>query len=422
MDTPARVAAREHQRIAATRRGRILVGRQLLSHLEVELLIQVELHPPRKRRVGLLVLDVLRERRDGVVGPDLRRRPDRYRAASNPRETRPATLFERFPVDALEVARLFDERPRHLLVVGRPERAILREAVVEIRERPLVSMAVPVARDTPLLRAFLQRHRQTRQDLPVRFRLVVRGRLLARVDERHERSHPLVLGALVPGGDRQDIVGVEGGRGHAPVERHHVVQLGPEFLEHQRIGAHPAQRVAPVHEHHPRVVAGLGPHVLPTLGQRFLEHLANRALQVGIPFLERLARLEQSPVHVPEDRPRAAEAAPRREHPSAALVDDHLVGVACDAEAHVVDEGLADDQETLRYWERRKRELFQAVLRQEGKADEPASLLAVLPRQREDQRLCPLDQVAVIILAEVARRNGARCLRPRDAPREIPNE
>jgi hypothetical protein len=202
VDAPAGVAAAQRERVAPSGRRRVLVGRELLSHLQVEILVQVELDPSREGRIGLLVDHVVGERRDRVVGPDLGRGSDGDDALAHPAEAGPAALLELAPVDLPEVARQLDQGTRDLVVVGGTELAAGRERVVQTLEAPLAPGPVPELRDAPGRRPCIDGPRQERADLPVRLRLIEGRRLLAGVDERHEGRHPLVLGPLVPGGDR----------------------------------------------------------------------------------------------------------------------------------------------------------------------------------------------------------------------------
>ncbi len=172
---------------------------------------------------------------------------------------------------------------------------------------------------------------------------------------------------------------------------------------------------------HARVVARLRPDVLPALGERLVEHLADGPLQMGVPLLELVARLEQAAVHVPEER--AADLLAGLEALAAALVDDHLVGVAGEPQPRLVD-AAAEPWMSMRTGRSNieSTKLVEPVVHEEREADEAAALLAEVPGEREDQGLRALDQVAVVVLGEVAGRHHRRGLGAREAAREVADQ
>ena len=164
---------------------------------------------------------MLGEVRDGVVGADVRGGPDRDGRGAETREARPAPLLELVPGHPLEIARVLEQRLGDLVVIGGTEVALSGEVLVDVVESALVSVAVVEGHDAPFPRPLLDGLRQERADLPVRLRLLVGlGDLPPRVGEGRVSVDPLDLRALVPGGHREDVIGVHGGRGHPRVERH----------------------------------------------------------------------------------------------------------------------------------------------------------------------------------------------------------
>src|SRR5574337_812197 len=95
MDTP----------IGAAGGWRILVRRQGLAQLQVEGVIDVELDAATESGIGLLLLDVVLERADGVVRLDVAGVADGDAAAPDGGEAGVSLGFELLPIDAGEIAR-----------------------------------------------------------------------------------------------------------------------------------------------------------------------------------------------------------------------------------------------------------------------------------------------------------------------------
>src|SRR6516164_4857904 len=139
MNAPAGMPARQHERIVAAGFRWVLVNRELLAELQVEVVVDVELDTPRERRVWNFLLYVKRERRHRVIGLNVASVADARSAFPDRREAGPSLLLEGVPIDAFEIRREFQKIASHLVVILLRVRSAVAELVENAVEPPLVA-------------------------------------------------------------------------------------------------------------------------------------------------------------------------------------------------------------------------------------------------------------------------------------------